>query len=286
MEPIHPSPIELIQTVFPHPIQSVEQHHGDDFLIIEVNHQWMFRFPKSRAAPAVLEIEKQFLKSFGPISPLPVPDYTLIGPGFVGYRKIKGLLLTPTRFRSLSTSVQDKVTEQIGRFLSAMHAFPVGQALEMGITEGWDHWRPKAFHTFKQDIAPRLSQKAHRNSLELFEEFLSHQFAPVVIHGDFYPRDHIFFDPLRQELSGVIDFGDLTLEDPACDLKNILSEFGEETLHQVLAQYQGPADSGMIERMRTSLQAEPLFDAAYDVQFGYPGRLIQHIRAIEASFGS
>lgn len=29
---------------------------------------------------------------------------------------------------------------------------------------------------------------------------------------------------------------------------------------------------------------EPLFDAAYDVQFGYPGRLTHHIRDIEAAF--
>ena len=153
------------------------------------------------------------------------------------------------------------------------------------MTEGWDHWRPKAFQVFKQDIAPRLSQKALRNSLQVLEKFLSYQYNSVVIHGDFYPRDHIFFDPQQEALAGVIDFGDLTLEDPATDLKNILSEFGEGALEVVLAHYQGPADQGIIDRMRTHIRAEPLFDAAYDVQFGYPGRLSHHIRDIEIAFG-
>ena len=46
-----------------------------------------------------------------------------------------------------------------------------------------------------------------------------------------------------------------------------------------------PADAAMIERMRLMIQAEPLFDSAYDVQFGYPGRLTHAIREIEACFG-
>jgi aminoglycoside 2''-phosphotransferase len=285
MEPSHPTPLDLIQTVFPHPIQAIANHHGDDFLVIEVNNQWMFRFPKSRLAPAMLEIEKNFLPVFAPFSPLQVPVYKFVGPGFAGYQKIEGLLLTPSRYHSLAPEVQNRILEQTGAFLSVLHNFPVEHARSMGMTDGWDHWRPKAFQVFKQDIAPRLSQKALRNSLHLWEKCLSHQFTPVVIHGDFYPREHIFYDPQKQKLAGVIDFGDLTLEDPAIDLKNILSEFGENALSCVLDVYQGPSDHGMIDRMHTYIQTEPLFDAAYDVQFGYPGRLTHHIRDIEIAFG-
>ena len=117
MEPSKPSPIELIESVFPHPIQTIADHHGDDFLVIEVNNQWMFRFPKSRLAPAVLEMEKNFLSVFAPKSPLAVPIYEIVGPGFVGYKKIEGLLLTPTRFHALSPAVQNRLLEQIGGVL-------------------------------------------------------------------------------------------------------------------------------------------------------------------------
>jgi hypothetical protein len=36
--------------------------------------------------------------------------------------------------------------------------------------------------------------------------------------------------------------------------------------------------------MRLHIKAETLFDAAYDVQFGYPGRLTHHSRDIEILF--
>jgi aminoglycoside 2''-phosphotransferase len=106
-----------------------------------------------------------------------------------------------------------------------------------------------------------------------------------VIHGDFYPREHLFIDPQKEELCGIIDFGDLTLDDPAYDLKNILADFGEEMLRDVLDAYHGPADKNIIDRMRVAIKAEPLFEAAYDIHYGYPGRLTHHIRDIEALFG-
>jgi aminoglycoside 2''-phosphotransferase len=277
--------LDLISTAFTEPVHSAEAHRGDDFTVIEINGEWMFRFPISADAPAVLEIEKQFLSEFASISPIPVPEYRIQGPGFVGYRKINGLLLSTGRFKALPAESQARIVQQIGSFLNVLHSFPCDRARQMGMSEGWNGWRRKAFQTFRADIASRLSQKALRSSMACFEAFFSQTFTPVVIHGDFYPRDHLFLDPKHLEISGVIDFGDLTLEDPACDLKNILSDFGEDILNEVLEVYDGAVDNNLIERMRLMIRAEPLFDAAYAVQFGYPGRLTQQIRDIEAAFG-
>jgi aminoglycoside 2''-phosphotransferase len=277
--------LNLIASVFPEPILSTQIHHGDDFTIIEVNHTWMFRFPRRQDALSALEIEKQFLAEFAPLSPVPIPLYHYIGAGFVGYRKIEGLLLSPVRYKALSEESKKMVTEQISAFLSTLHSFPIKRARKMGMAEGWNGWRKEAFQIFKSEIAPRLSQKALRNANSAFDAFFSSVFTTVVIHGDFYPRDHLFMDPQREELSGIIDFGDLTLDDPACDLKNILSDFGEEMLRIVLAAYTGPSDQRFIDRMRLAIKVEPLFDAAYDVHFGYPGRLTHHVRDIENTFG-
>jgi aminoglycoside 2''-phosphotransferase len=277
--------LNLISSVFPEPIISSQIHHGDDFTIVEVNNAWMFRFPRRQEAQTVLEIEKKFLAEFAPLSPVPVPLYHYIGQGFVGYRKIEGLLLSPGRYKDLSEENQKKVTAQMSAFLSTLHSFPVERARKMGMTAGWNGWRKEAFQIFKSEIAPRLSQKALRNTSSCFEALFSNEFTTVVIHGDFYPRDHLFLDPQKEELSGIIDFGDLTLDDPACDLKNILSDFGEEMLRNILAAYTGPADQSIIDRMRLGIKLDPLFDAAYDVQIGYPGRLTHHIRDIENAFG-
>jgi len=277
--------LNLISSIFREPILSSQIHHGDDFTVVEVNNTWMFRFPRSPEARIVLEIEKQFLAKFAPLSPVPVPLYQYIGEDFVGYRKIVGLLLSPVRYKELSEEGQKKVVNQISAFLSTLHSFPVELARQMGMTTGWNGWRMKAFQIFKSEIAPRLSQKALRNANSCFDDFFSSAYTIVVIHGDFYPRDHLFLDPQKEELKGIIDFGDLTLDDPACDLKNLLSDFGEEMLRKVLAAYNGPSDQRFIDRMHLAIKAEPLFDAAYDVQFGYPGRLTHHIRDIENAFG-
>jgi aminoglycoside 2''-phosphotransferase len=277
--------LNLIASVFPEPILTTQIYHGDDFTIVEVNHSWMFRFPRSQEALSALKIEKVFLAEFAPLSPVPVPLYHYIGEGFVGYPKIEGLLLSPVRYKALSAGSQKRVTEQISAFLSTLHSFPIDRAREMRMTEGWNGWRKEAFQIFKSEIAPRLSQKALRNVNSSFDAFFSNVYTTVVIHGDFYPREHLFMDPHREELCGVIDFGDLTLDDPACDLKNILSDFGEEMLRNVLAAYTGPTDQRFIDRIRLAIKVDPLFESAYDVQFGYPGRLTHHIRDIEATFG-
>jgi aminoglycoside 2''-phosphotransferase len=277
--------LNLISSVFPEPILTSQIHHGDDFTVIEVNHTWMFRFPRRPEAFSILEIEKQFLTEFAPLSPIPIPHFQFIGPGFVGYRKIEGLLFNPARYQELSKEKQKKVTEQIGTFLSALHTFPIELARQMGMTEGWNGWRKQAYQLFNSEIAPRLSQIALRNVNSCFEAFFSGVYNPVVIHGDFYPREHLFIDPQKEELCGIIDFGDLTLDDPAYDLKNILADFGEEMLRDVLDAYHGPADKNIIDRMRVAIKAEPLFEAAYDIHYGYPGRLTHHIRDIEALFG-
>ena len=244
----------------------------------------MFRFPRSAEAPQVLELEKRFLAEFASLSPLPVPVYEIQGEGFVGYRKIEGLLLSPQRYSALPAERQKRLAEQIGAFLSALHTFPIQRARQMGMTEGWDGWREKALQTFKAHIAPRLSHRALKGSMACFEALRSQSYPPVVVHGDFYPDEHLFLHPERQELCGIIDFGDLTIEDAACDLKNIRIELGESALRAVLDRYTAPTDDRLLERINLHVQADALYDAADAVLLGYPGRLTQAIRTIERNF--
>lgn len=54
-----------VQTIFPDVILYVSVHdNGDDFLVIEVNHAWMFRFPRNPAAVKALACEVRVLPIF------------------------------------------------------------------------------------------------------------------------------------------------------------------------------------------------------------------------------
>jgi len=277
--------LEQIQKVFHDPVLKVQYHHGDDFLVIEVNDTWMFRFPRSKAAPEVLEVEIKFLPLFAPLSPVPVPEYVLHSPGFIGYRKITGVWLTRQVLNELPENRQLKIAQQLGGFLSALHTFSVEQARQLGMTEGWGGWRNEAYQRFRDNVLMRLSIASRKNALRCLEAYFAWKYVPVVVHGDFYPHDHVLLDPARGEICGVIDFGDITLEDPAIDLKSLLQEFGEQYFQRILQHYTGKITEGLLQHLQTTIQASTLLEAVYDIQFGYPGRLAAHLRLIESQFG-
>lgn len=90
-------------------------------VIVEVNEEWVFRFPRP-GSPRDHEQERlRFLESFARVSPLPVPSPSYVTNDFVGYRKIAGTHFYPTQIARLLKTEQQRVAEQLGRFLAALH---------------------------------------------------------------------------------------------------------------------------------------------------------------------
>jgi aminoglycoside 2''-phosphotransferase len=278
--------LNKITAVLRQSLETVKVHNdGDDFLVVEVNRAWMFRFPRHESARQALLCEMAFLPEFAGRSPLPVPRYTFIGEDFVGYRKIEGMPLTRSLFETLDDETRRVIARQIGEFLSALHTFPLNQACAMGLTEGWGGWREKAYQSFRANVAPLLSIQARTNAIACLEEFFALQWERVVVHGDFYPRDHVFVDDERRGLSGVIGFGDLTIEDAGADFTSVLEDFGAGFLQDVWAHYSGATDANLLHRIRVRIKARPLFDAPYALDYGFEERFKRHLLEIEAAFG-
>ena len=277
--------LKAIKSVFPTEISSVDIHeNGDDFIVIEINHAWMFRFPRNEIAEKALQIEKGFLASFKTISPLPVPDHQYSGDDFVGYPKINGTLLDLELFQSLSKETLAGIAQKIGQFHSAIHAFPVDEAKHMGVTEGWSGYHQQAINRFRDEIAPILSASARQNALACMEQMMSEIFEPRVIHGDFALEDHVFFDEEKQLLSGVIDFADVTINDPAHDFQNIVEYGGDAFFQSVMEHYKIKDDPTLLRRTKLRIEARPLFEAAYSLMFGFDERFKDRIEYIEAEY--
>ncbi len=270
---IDPVKLDQIKQVFSQEIKTVCVHNqGEDFGVIEINHAWMFRFPRNVSARQALQQEKEFLPRLARISPVPIPQPEYVGDDFIGYRKIEGVLLTPQCFRTLRRETQRTIAKQIGGFLSVLHTFPLAEARRLGLSEGWNRWHRKAYQSFLENVAPLLSTVARENALRFLDQFLALQWRPVVIHGDVYPADHLFFDEARQQLSGVIDFGDLTILDAARDFRYLFSDLGEDFFGEVLAHYSGEIDPQLVHRIKMRIQADPLFDAPYALEYHQPER--------------
>lgn len=277
--------LETIKSVFPFEISSVQVHEGgDDFLVIEINHEWMFRFPRNEISQKALKVEKGFLSRFKTISPLPIPDIQHLGDDFVGYPKINGTLLNIEVFQSLSKETLARIAQQIGQFHSAIHTFPVDEAKRIRVTEGWSGYHQQAINRFRNEIAPILTVSARQKALARMEQMMEEKFEPRVIHGDFALEDHVFLDEEQKQLCGVIDFADVTINDPAHDFQNIVEYGGETFFNNVMEHYQLKGDPTLLQRTKLRIEARPLFEAAYSLMFGFEERFKDRIEYIEAKY--
>jgi aminoglycoside 2''-phosphotransferase len=278
--------LQRIEGIFLQKIEAFAVHDsGDDFVIIEVNHAWMFRFPRNELSRKALEIETNFLAEFEITSPLPVPARSYFGEGFVGYRKIQGEQLTFEIFANLSKSTQMRIAQQLGQFLSAIHNFPVEKASRIGIVQGWNGLHQESGLHFLEHVAPRLSPTARKKSVTLMESLLAEVFKGEVIHGDFYLPDHVFYDKSKHELSGIIDFADVTIYDPAHDWQCIVEMGSEEFFETVMGHYQAEGDAALLKRSKMRLDARSLFVAGRFFLQGLEDQYADWLARIEARFG-
>jgi len=285
MDPKFQGYIDLIKQDLTLDITEVDVHQsGDDFLVIEINTKWMFRFPRSDASQKAMEKETKFLSEFKTTSPIAVPDYQYLGDQYGGYPKILGKSLSFEVFQGLSEKGKQNVARQLAHFLSAVHNFPIEDAVEIGIPEGWDGNHHHSGEVFLEQVAPLLTANARKNSTTCMETLLAEEFESRVIHGDFYLPDHVFIDEDNHKL-GVIDFGDVTIYDPAHDFQAILEIGGEAFFEKVIGEYQGKQDPALLKRSQLRLAARPLFVAGYIFNHKIESQYSNRIARIEAAFG-
>ena len=276
--------IEQIKAIVPFEITSVKVHEGgEEFLVFEINSEWMFRFPRNDESRNALEKEMQFLAKFKPLSPLTVPEYQYEGDGFAGYAKIHGRHLSDELFQRLSINVRKKVAEQLGSFLSALHNFSTDEAGELGLIQGWNGIHHKNGTLFLEKVAPFLSSSTRNKATRCMEDLLAEEFPRRVIHGDFYLPDHVFFDDSQNQL-GVIDFADANIYDPAHDLQSVFEIGGEDFFETVMKHYNAEKDAGLLKRSKLRLFARPLFTAGYIFANGLEDQYASRLARIEEVF--
>ena len=280
----HQSYLDRIKEVFPSSVTQVDIHKGgDDFLVFEVNSEWMFRFPRNDASQKALEKEMQFLAKLKPLSLLPIPDYQYMGDGFAGYAKIHGRQLSDKLFHELSTDTREKIAEQLGSFLSTLHKFSLSEADELGLAHSWGGTHHKNGTVFLEKVAPLLSISVRNKAIRCMEDLLAERFTGRVIHGDFYMPDHVFFSENQNQL-GVIDFADVNIYDPAHDLQGVLEIGAEDFFGSVMKYYDGEKNEELLQRSKLRLLARPLFVAGYFFANGLEDQYSSQLARIEEFF--
>lgn len=159
----------------------------------DVNGRWVFRFPKREDVERQLVVESAMLPQLAPRTEVPIPNYSFQGvpsPAFprhfVGYPRlagVPGIGLDPARIPFAC------LAPVLGRFLSALHAFPAGTARRRGTPEYpsaalIEEVKEEAlsdFHVIRR-VASGLPEDRLRSLLEA--RVAASCMAPAVVHSD------------------------------------------------------------------------------------------------------
>lgn len=259
---------------------------GWDSITLFVNDDMIFRFARRPDVAEQLAREARLLPALAQTLPVAIPRFEYVcaepagGVRFVGYHAIGGAPLSPESF---SPAHAAELAQQLGVFLTALHSFPVTEATQLGVVGGSaDDWRREYvafFGEVREHIFLLLSETERSQVAARWERYLGNSanftFAPALIHRDLAP-EHILHEPETGQLSGVIDWGDASLGDPAQDFTGLHRELGQEFAASVFAHYQR-AIKGDVETFWQRVRFYGSIGPLHEIRFGQLSGDDEHI---------
>ncbi|MBD2869114.1 phosphotransferase [Paenibacillus arenilitoris] len=204
--------------------------HGWDNTVFLVGAEYVFRFPRRKVALSSLRMEGKILpklKDYISIAySLPMffgeGDYDYPMP-FLGYPYLSGEFPVGLTDKQRAFSATT-----LAQFLKGLHAFPVKVAREIGVQH--DHrnltdiaLRKEKMHKCITDLARHFSKEEYHAITNYLEQLRTERVKPkhVFLHGDLHFKNILV--EKNGKVSGVIDWGDVNIGHPACDLNVVYS---------------------------------------------------------------
>ncbi|MFP2959070.1 phosphotransferase family protein [Myxococcus sp. 1LA] len=255
---------------------------GMDHQAFEVDGRYVFRFPRSDEAAGHLEWEARLTAWLAPRLPLPIPVYRFLAPstadivvGFGGYEKLPGmpaLLVEPARL-----DLSD-LGRRLGAFLATLHALDTAEADALGVPgdddpelEAWSAAALEDLHLAVEHghVEPHRAADWERR---LTVRPTGGRGLPRLLHGDF-AAEHVLVNA-HGVPTGVIDWSDACVGDPARDLAGLLHWGGAPMLASALETY-GAVSPAVLTRARWFAACR----AVADVTFGQTQGRTEYIAA-------
>jgi len=223
---------KLINSQFPQlASKSVKKlGHGWDNTVFLVGAEYVFRFPRREVSINRLFIEGKILPKLKDYVSIAYSLPIFVGEGddeypapFLGYPYLSGefpIGLTDKQ-RALSATM-------LAQFLRILHTFPVEIAQENGVQ--YDHrdmtdiaMRKEKMQIFISDLALNFCEEDYRTISNYLEQLRTDRVKQkyVFLHGDLHFKNMLVDDTGR--ISGIIDWGDINIGHPACDLNVVYS---------------------------------------------------------------
>jgi aminoglycoside phosphotransferase (APT) family kinase protein len=226
------------------------------------------REPDPAARAARVRREARLLEVVSEVSPLPVPRPVFADPalGVLAYAALPGvpLLDLPT---GECRRAANGVAARLGELLAALHAVPRERVAGL---VGSDDDPPSAWLAEAAELYGRVRAGVPAAYRPLVEGFLSAGPPPrgddvVFSHNDL-GIEHVLVDAVTAAVTGVVDWSDAALTDPASDLGLVLRDLGPGAFDAALAAGSFPDDGGLRERAAFYARCSVLEDLAYGLE--------------------
>jgi aminoglycoside 2''-phosphotransferase len=251
---------------------------GFDSWAFIVNDEYIFRFPKHYESSQKLEIEISLLPKLQQHIDFSIPNFEFVGRqprnafSFVGYRKIVGNALERDCLYGLDKSLKNRLIADLAVFIEQLHSFPVEIATQCGVNTAN---RPEDYihdlERVRKEIYPMVNEQVREYCEKLFSEYLKRKenfdYKPALLHADISP-EHILYDKRKQEIVGIIDFGDIVIGDPDYDLMYLYTDYGKGFIDNLLKYYSVDDYNRLFDKLEFFRECNTIHDVLIGISYG------------------
>lgn len=251
---------------------------GLENVAYEVNGDLIVRFssaadPHGRAA--AVQREAGVLETVATVSPLAIPEPVFVAPeqGCLAYRKVPGVPLLELA-QSDRAGLAASVGSELGRFLSIVNALPIDRMSDLvGVDDQpFEGWRADAADLYRS-VAVAIPEAFHPAIDTFLRAPPPAEDHPLVFSHNDLGIEHVLVDPSIGAVSGVIDWSDVAIVDPAFDLGLLYRDLGPVGLAAAVSSYRAGgdrADANLVERATFYARCSVFEDLSYGLRFGWP----------------
>lgn len=234
---------------------------GQNNDVYVINKELVFRFPKYESGIVQLRRETEILDYISDKIhvAIPKPLYQSLqasepGKVFMGYPIIDGEPLWNECLKVVNRDEYVKeLASQLVSFLTELHAISLDnftKKIQLKIRNPREEMQ-QLYENIQSKLFSYMRKDAQLQIVKSFETALNgNAFSNIdlkLVHGDF-GASNILWNEKTMEISGIIDFGNCGIGDPAYDFAGICSSYGEDFFELCLGLY--PNGSTISERVK------------------------------------
>jgi aminoglycoside phosphotransferase (APT) family kinase protein len=255
---------------------------GADHWAFDVNGMFIARVLKERneQTAAALEREAALLRILAPVSPLPIPQVVATDPsaGLMVYRRIAG-----TSLFEKPAPEPHAIVDPLADFVAAIHGVP-SETVEQLVQR--DEYALDGYLTEGAALMQQVTTCLTSVQRSRVESFLGTPPPPESIqrtlcHNDL-GAEHILASDDWSQLTGVIDWSDAALADPAVDIGRVLRDFGFGVAEAALRR--ASHDEAALVRAVFYARCALIEDLAYGIETSRPQYVAHALGRFDETF--